>query len=161
MTWPIHQDPADARNEAHAPYNFVPLPELVVTVDDLPTHDQYHTDRLTGQVIWYENFGNPRLSNWTQRIIADLSPGMPDAIEVIDLDQNGTDDLLVGTEAPDGSIYWLTPNNVRLSWQANLISATGFEVGEFQTGIIADTTEIDFATTIAGSTTPAAWFQQN
>ncbi len=51
MTWPIHQDPLEKKNEAHAPYNFVPLPEIVVTVDDLPAHDQYHQDRHTGHII--------------------------------------------------------------------------------------------------------------
>ncbi len=50
MTWPTHQDPLEKKNEAHAPYNFVPLPETVVTVDDLPDHDQYYPERYTGHI---------------------------------------------------------------------------------------------------------------
>ncbi len=33
---------------AHAPYNFVPLPEKVVPAEPLPDHDRYYTDRHSG-----------------------------------------------------------------------------------------------------------------
>ena len=42
--WPEHQNPNQMRT-AHAPYNFVPLPEKIIaavdSVDDLPDHDEY------------------------------------------------------------------------------------------------------------------------
>ncbi len=40
---PIHSNPTRSDRVAHAPYNFVPLPEKIVTVDmeDLPGHDSY------------------------------------------------------------------------------------------------------------------------
>ncbi len=37
-----------SRQPAHAPYNFVPLPEKVVPAEPLPDHDRYHTDRHSG-----------------------------------------------------------------------------------------------------------------
>jgi CRISPR-associated protein (TIGR03986 family) len=36
------------RKTAHAPYNFVPLPDRVVAAESIPDHDQYHADRHTG-----------------------------------------------------------------------------------------------------------------
>jgi CRISPR-associated protein (TIGR03986 family) len=33
---------------AHAPYNFVPLPDRVVAAEPVPDHDRYHPDRYTG-----------------------------------------------------------------------------------------------------------------
>lgn len=33
---------------AHAPYNFVPLPDRVVAAEPVPDHDRYHRDRHTG-----------------------------------------------------------------------------------------------------------------
>ncbi len=33
---------------AHAPYNFVPLPDQIVAAKSIPDHDQYHADRHTG-----------------------------------------------------------------------------------------------------------------
>jgi CRISPR-associated protein (TIGR03986 family) len=49
--WPVHQNPRDDR-AAKAPYNFVPLPERVVTVDPetLPDQDVYDPDRHTGWI---------------------------------------------------------------------------------------------------------------
>jgi CRISPR-associated protein (TIGR03986 family) len=48
---PKHRNPAPHRT-ASAPYNFVPLPEIVVTAvnsaDELPDHDRYHHDKYTG-----------------------------------------------------------------------------------------------------------------
>jgi CRISPR-associated protein (TIGR03986 family) len=48
---PKHKNPSPNRT-ASAPYNFVPLPEVVVTAvdnaDDLPDHDRYHPGRHTG-----------------------------------------------------------------------------------------------------------------
>jgi CRISPR-associated protein (TIGR03986 family) len=35
-------------NRAHAPYNFVPLPDQVVAAEPVPDQDQYHADRYTG-----------------------------------------------------------------------------------------------------------------
>lgn len=34
--------------KAHAPYNFVPLPERVIEAELPPDHDRYHADRCTG-----------------------------------------------------------------------------------------------------------------
>lgn len=58
MTWPQHKDPRSDR-EAKAPYNFVPLPEKVLYLEDtpdperseVPTQDVYHGGRRTG---WFE-----------------------------------------------------------------------------------------------------------
>ncbi len=51
LNLPKHRNPRPDRT-ASAPYNFVPLPEVVVTaVDDakdLPDHDRYYPDRHTG-----------------------------------------------------------------------------------------------------------------
>ncbi|GAB4551329.1 MAG: TIGR03986 family CRISPR-associated RAMP protein [Anaerolineae bacterium] len=33
---------------AHAPYNFIPLPDRVVPAESIPDHDQYYADRHTG-----------------------------------------------------------------------------------------------------------------
>lgn len=52
--WPEHENPKSAKRTAHAPYNFVPLPEQVVkAVDDpaeLPDQDRYYPERCTGQI---------------------------------------------------------------------------------------------------------------
>ncbi len=45
---PKHKSPKQHNRTAHAPYNFVPLPEQVVTVDDPPPQDIY--DGLTGYI---------------------------------------------------------------------------------------------------------------
>ncbi len=48
---PPHQEP-DPNRVASAPYNFIPLPETIVTAvdtaDDLPDHDHYDLERHTG-----------------------------------------------------------------------------------------------------------------
>lgn len=47
-------NPSSNKRTARAPYNFVPLPDQVVhaeaTASDLPTHDRYHADRLSGRI---------------------------------------------------------------------------------------------------------------
>lgn len=48
MKLPKHQDPLESRREATAPYNFVPLPEVVVSAEAIPPQDQYHPDRYSG-----------------------------------------------------------------------------------------------------------------
>ena len=45
--WPVHNNPREDR-AAKAPYNFVPLPEKVVTVDAIPPQDRY--DHYTGYI---------------------------------------------------------------------------------------------------------------
>lgn len=49
--WPIHNNPRRER-AAKAPYNFVPLPERVVTIDpeSLPDQDRYYPDQYTGWI---------------------------------------------------------------------------------------------------------------
>ncbi len=51
MYIPQHNNPSPDRT-ASAPYNFVPLPEIVVKAvekaDDLPNQDRFHSDRHTG-----------------------------------------------------------------------------------------------------------------
>jgi len=51
LNLPKHQNPKPGRI-ASAPYNFVPLPEVVVTAvesaSELPDHDRYYPDRYTG-----------------------------------------------------------------------------------------------------------------
>lgn len=37
-------------NKAKAPYNFVPLPEKVLTAEEFDAHDKYHADRHTGYI---------------------------------------------------------------------------------------------------------------
>lgn len=50
--WPEHRNPTQPERVARAPYNFVPLPETVVTAvanpDQLPGHDRYFADRHSG-----------------------------------------------------------------------------------------------------------------
>ena len=50
MTIPVQPDQIDENRQAVAPYNFVPLPEMIVTqkVNDLPDQGMFHPDRLTG-----------------------------------------------------------------------------------------------------------------
>lgn len=45
---PKHKNPTKSDRKAHAPYNFVPLPEKIVTVDDIPPQDRY--DHYTGHI---------------------------------------------------------------------------------------------------------------
>ena len=49
---PVHVNPTDPMMISKAPYNFVPLPECIVSgaesAADLPDHDQYYSDRLSG-----------------------------------------------------------------------------------------------------------------
>lgn len=49
--WPVHQNPKKER-AAKAPYNFVPLPERVATVEatELPDQDRYDPGRRTGRI---------------------------------------------------------------------------------------------------------------
>lgn len=51
MTLPKHDNPI-TDNAAHAPYNFIPLPDIVVKAvekaDELPDHDDYVDGRYTG-----------------------------------------------------------------------------------------------------------------
>ncbi len=48
--WPVHHNPRE--RAAKAPYNFVPLPERVLTVDpeSLPDQDRYYPDQYTGWI---------------------------------------------------------------------------------------------------------------
>lgn len=48
---PIHKNPAYKKRVAIAPYNFVPLPEAILTTKDtLPSHDIYDDALLTGKI---------------------------------------------------------------------------------------------------------------
>jgi CRISPR-associated protein (TIGR03986 family) len=50
-SWPEHQNPG-AQRTASAPYNFVPLPEMIIPVvsdaRELPDHDKYYSDLQSG-----------------------------------------------------------------------------------------------------------------
>jgi CRISPR-associated protein (TIGR03986 family) len=50
---PVHSNPKRPNRIARAPYNFVPLPETIVTLDesDLPSHDRYQDGTSTG---WFD-----------------------------------------------------------------------------------------------------------
>jgi CRISPR-associated protein (TIGR03986 family) len=50
---PVHSNPTSRNRTARAPYNFIPLPEKIVTVDqeDLPDHDRYAENTCTG---WFD-----------------------------------------------------------------------------------------------------------
>src|SRR6266487_1833248 len=52
QTWPEHQNPTRRDRDASAPYNFVPLPEKIIhavdSIGDLPDHNKYYRDRLSG-----------------------------------------------------------------------------------------------------------------
>lgn len=50
MSIPKHVNPTKEKREARAPYNFIPLPEQVVTlhIDQLPDQGVYHSNRYTG-----------------------------------------------------------------------------------------------------------------
>ena len=50
MKWPQHKNPTEANRTAHAPYNFVPLPQKVVTAGTLRPRDTYYADRCTGAI---------------------------------------------------------------------------------------------------------------
>lgn len=52
MTWPQHRNPQQHNRRARAPYNFVPLPEQVVTVNPatLPDQGRYHPEHHTGSI---------------------------------------------------------------------------------------------------------------
>ena len=54
MSKPQQSNPTGAKRTARAPYNFVPLPEQVVYAEQptaqLPTHDRYHADLLSGRI---------------------------------------------------------------------------------------------------------------
>ena len=52
-TRPTHTNPTKASRIARAPYNFVPLPERIVTVSrrELPRHDRYEPGTYTG---WFD-----------------------------------------------------------------------------------------------------------
>lgn len=49
---PEHVNPSSGDRTACAPYNFIPLPEMVVTVvdsaDELPCHDRFYPDQIEG-----------------------------------------------------------------------------------------------------------------
>ncbi len=47
---PRHKNPSRQDRAAHAPYNFVPLPEKIVLAEPVLPQDQYHRDRLTGYI---------------------------------------------------------------------------------------------------------------
>ena len=47
---PKHTNPSRPERTAHAPYNFVPLPEKVVPAETIPSQDSYHTNRQTGSI---------------------------------------------------------------------------------------------------------------
>jgi len=50
---PVHSNPTQRSRVARAPYNFVPLPERIVTLklEDLPGHDGYAAETYTG---WFD-----------------------------------------------------------------------------------------------------------
>lgn len=48
MTVPNHNSPRRRDRTAHAPYNFVPLPDIIVPAPPLPERDRYDLDRYTG-----------------------------------------------------------------------------------------------------------------
>lgn len=79
---PKHQNP-DQQQVAHAPYNFIPLPDIVVkaveSADGLPDHDCGLNDRHTGNLILvthntadFAHFVGLCLENWFE--IASSSP---------------------------------------------------------------------------------------
>lgn len=47
---PKHENPRRAERTAHAPYNFVPLPEKIVLAEPVPDQDRYYHDRFTGHI---------------------------------------------------------------------------------------------------------------
>jgi len=49
MSIPTHQNPS-REHQARAPYNFVPVPEVVVPAQDLPERDRYYANRHTGRI---------------------------------------------------------------------------------------------------------------
>jgi len=50
---PDHRNPTRQDRTAHAPYNFIPLPDKIVRAQPLPDHDRYYSqpDRYTGTII--------------------------------------------------------------------------------------------------------------
>jgi CRISPR-associated protein (TIGR03986 family) len=52
MSLPKHIRDVPEDRRAVAPYNFVELPDQIIEISqqDLPNHDQYHADRLTGRI---------------------------------------------------------------------------------------------------------------
>jgi hypothetical protein len=133
---------------------------VAADLDDDDDIDVAVTERDSGQVVWYESLGFPRADPWPVHLMADLSPGRPDAIGFGDLDDDGDVDILVGTDVVQQSIFWLDRlSNARLPWQIRLVDQPGFDVGELPTGDIDDLGLTDFATTLAGSNTPVVWYK--
>jgi len=119
------------------------------------------TDRAGGSVYWYENPGSPRLQGFAEHLLTVVSPSQPDALSAGDLNMDGELDLVVGTDGPDGSLYWMTAqSNVRELWSTALIVSTGFEVGEVPTADIDDLGKVDIMTTLGGSVVPVVWLEQ-
>ncbi len=50
MTLPQHANPQSDDRRARAPYNFVPLPDMIVPAQPRPDRDRYYPDRHTGIV---------------------------------------------------------------------------------------------------------------
>jgi len=119
------------------------------------------TDPSTNRVYWYENPGTPKANSWQQYELADFSPYSPDAINAVDVNADGTVDLLIGTEGSTGRIFWASPfSNFRETWRTQLITQTYAGVGELPADDIDGLDKVDLITTLAGSTTPVIFLQQ-
>jgi hypothetical protein len=135
---------------------------LAVDVDQDEDIDVVVTDRSGGRVLWFENLGSPRQDSiWPEYVMANLLPGLPDALGFGDLDEDGDLDILAGTDTNQQSIYWLKRQGTGKSlWQARLVARVGADVGELPVGDINGLGLPDFATTLAGSTVPVVWYNQ-
>jgi len=135
-----------------------------VALDDLDKDEDIDvvvTDRIGRRVLWFENPGSPRTDSWPMHVIGTFTTGVPDALSVSELDNDGNPEILVGTQGANASIFWFEQfNDPRSTWQVYLADQTGYDVGEVPVGDIDGTGGPDFATTLAGSGTPVVWYQR-
>jgi len=135
-----------------------PTQLVVDDFDDDGDLDVAVTNRDDGTVVWYESLGFPRTDPWPMHLMADLSPGRPNAINVGDFDNDGKKDVIAGTDTVGQSIYWLERmGDARQPWLIQRVDTTNYDVGQLPTGDIDGQGSTDFATTLADSETPVVW----
>jgi len=111
-------------------------------------------------VIWYENLGSQRFSQFDEHIVASFT-GTPDGVTLVDVDDNGTLDAIVSIQGVQPTLVWIAPfSDPRQQWVVQSIDLPGFNPGQVPAGNIDGVGRVDFATTLDGSPTPVVWYLQ-